>query len=150
MKSEHQQQVEAARILNNNYEIFKVTDYMDENQQKLSLNELSRICHEENKQWWLDLETGKPKERNIGELLMLVTSEIAEAMEGHRKNLKDDKLPHRDMLEVELVDALIRIFDMAGGLDLDLGGAFVEKMAFNKNREDHKKEHRLSENGKKF
>lgn len=90
------------------------------------------------------------KQRNVGELLMLTVSELSEAMEGHRKNLKDDKLPHRSMFEVELADTLIRLLDIAGGMGLDLGGAFAEKMAFNAQRPDHKIEARLGENGKKY
>ena len=39
---------------------------------------------------------------------MLTISEIAEAMEGERKNLMDDHLPHRKMAEVEIADAYIR------------------------------------------
>ena len=114
------------------------------------INALVDVTHEANKKWWLNLEDGTPKERNVPEMLMLIVSELAEAMEGHRKNLKDDKLPHRDMLEVELVDALIRLFDLAGGLKLDLGGAYVEKMKYNESREDHKREARLAEGGKKY
>jgi len=79
-----------------------------------SLNVLSDHCHAANIQWWKDLTTGERLNRNKGELLMLIVSEIAEAMEGERKNLQDDKLPHRRMAEVELADALIRIFDYAG------------------------------------
>lgn len=100
--------------------------------------------------WWTDLDTGKPKERNIGELLCLIHSEISEAMEGHRKNLMDDKLPHRSMLEVELADAVIRIADLAGKLELDVGGAIAEKMAFNAIRPDHKIETRKLADGKKY
>jgi len=81
---------------------------------------------------------------------MLIVSEIAEAMEGERKNLMDDKLPHRKMAEVELADALIRIFDYAGAFNLDIGGALVEKTAYNAVRADHTTEERLKENGKKF
>lgn len=114
------------------------------------LNHLSDICHEANKNWWLNPATGKPITRNKGELLMLIVSEIAEAMEGERKGLMDDKLPHRFMAEVELADALIRIFDYAAGHGYDLGGAFVEKMAYNATRKDHTHEERLKENGKKF
>lgn len=119
-------------------------------EQANSINGLCTLVHEANKKWWLDLQTGKPIERNIGELLMLTVSELSEAMEGHRKNLKDDKLQHRKMFEVELADAIIRIFDIAGGMRLDLGGAFTEKMAYNAMREDHKPEHRKSEHGKKY
>ena len=82
--------------------------------------------------------------------LCLSHSELSEAMEGHRKNLKDDKLPHRSMLEVELADAVIRVFDLAGALNLDLGGAIAEKLAYNTRRPDHKPENRIKENGKSY
>lgn len=76
--------------------------------------------------WWSDLATGQPKERNVGELLMLCVSEIAEAAEGAAFKLKDDKLPHLDMLDVELADMAIRIFDVAGGHKLELAAAISE------------------------
>lgn len=62
----------------------------------------------------------------------------------------DDKLQHRMMFEVELADALIRIFDIGGGLGLDLEGAYQEKMAYNARRADNKIEHRLADGGKKY
>ncbi len=132
------------------------------------LNKLSARCHEANKKWWLDLSKPcdcppfsascpkckgagyPPKERNVGELLMLCVSELAEAMEGHRKDLPDDKLPHRTMFEVELADCLIRIFDIAGGYNLDLAGAFEEKMDYNTKRKDHTIAARLEAGGKKY
>lgn len=107
-------------------------------------------CHGRSKAagWWNDLETGEPLVRNKGEQLMLIVSEVAEAMEGERKNLMDDKLPHRPMAEVELADALIRIFDYAGGHKYDVAGAMIEKMEYNKVRPDHQIENRKEENGK--
>lgn len=145
--------------------------------ERVTINSLCDEVHEANKKWWVCLECDpdgfteataygigpfkvriqcpkcngtKRLTRNVGELLMLTVSELSEAMEGHRKNLMDDKLPHRKMFEVELADAIIRIFDISGGLGLDLGGAFVEKMAYNAVREDHTLKARMGENGKKY
>lgn len=114
------------------------------------INVLAKQVHEANKKWWIDPHTLEKKERNVGEMLMLCVSELAEALEGHRKNLMDDKLPHRKMLEVELVDCLIRILDMGHGLELDLGGAYEEKMRYNAEREDHKLEFRAKPGGKAY
>jgi len=126
----------------------------DENMTSEAEEAINFMCseiHELNKTWWIDIETGKPLENiNIGEKMMLIVSEIAEAMEGHRKNLLDEHLPERLMVEVELADAVIRIFDLCGYLKLDLGGALVEKLNYNKTREDHKIENRLKDHGKKY
>ena len=108
--------------------------------------------------WWTDLKTGEnltskpgePVKISIPEKLCLIHSEVSEALEGARKNLMDDHLPLRTSLEVELADAVIRCFDLAGGLGLDLGGAIAEKLFYNANRADHKPENRLKENGKQF
>lgn len=116
----------------------------------MNLNDLSEAVHAANIRWWQDPKTGLPIQRNKGELIALIHSELSEALEGERKNLNDDKLPHRKMAEVELVDALIRIFDYAGGFGYDLQGAFDEKMAYNAKRIDHSHEARLAENGKRF
>jgi hypothetical protein len=114
------------------------------------LNNFATLCREANDKWWRDPATGEPITRNHGELFMLMVSEIAEAMEGDRKNLMDDHLPHRPMAEVELVDALIRIFDYCGEFFPDMGTTFMEKMAYNSCRKDHTAEERLKEHGKRF
>lgn len=115
-----------------------------------NLNGYAAQCHEDNIKWWQDLETKSPITRNKGELIALMHSELSECLEGERKNLMDDKLPHRRMAEVELVDTLIRIFDYAGAFSYDLQGAYEEKRAFNKTRENHKHEARIIADGKQF
>ena len=54
------------------------------------------------------------------------------------------------MREVELADAVIRIFDLAGAYNMDLGGAIVEKMAFNAFRPDHQAAARAAVSGKSY
>lgn len=129
---------------------------------------LQTVCHNASKNagWWEHNKTGlnliqvinSPQDELqkllgsaiVAQKICLSHSELSEGMEGHRKGLPDDKLPHRSMLEVELADAVIRICDLAGALNLDLGGAIAEKLAFNAIRPDHKKEARESAGGKAY
>lgn len=115
-----------------------------------NLNELAKIVHQANMKWWQDPATGLPINRNKGELIALMHSELSEALEGERKNLPDDHLPQFRMAEVELVDVIIRVLDYAGAYGYDLDAAFKAKMAYNAVREDHKHEARLVAGGKQF
>ncbi len=109
------------------------------------LNESAKVIFENNKEkgFW-DFE------RNVGEMLMLITSELGEAMEAHRKGRFTSDIAKRDYpgdyknwfeenvkdtFEDELADAVIRILDMAGGLDIDLVGHINAKVEYNKTRE---------------
>lgn len=87
---------------------------------------------------------------NIAEKICLIHSEASEMMEGDRKNLMDDHLKHRKMVEVEAADLVIRAFDLAGYMNFDLGATVVEKLAYNQSRADHKRENRAKDDGKKY
>lgn len=117
---------------------------------RLHVANLVQTCTRANERWWQDPHTGQRVERNVGELLMLMVSELAEAMEGHRKDLMDTHLKHRKMIEVELADCLIRICDTAGQMKLDLGGAVAEKLEYNAKRADHTFEARRAPGGKRY
>jgi len=112
------------------------------------------------KGWYRDPRTGRKKDRNIMEMLMLIVSEISEGAEGWRKDLADTHLPNHKMLTVEGADTLVRIFDLFGYIrnnpdkfpeyaGLDLGRAFCEKVIYNGSRADHKLENRAQSGGKK-
>ena len=55
-----------------------------------------------------------------------------------------------DINQWRVADAVVRIFDLAGAYNLDLAGAIVEKMAYNAQRADHKRDARDSVGGKRY
>lgn len=92
---------------------------------KNKLNKLAERVHQANINWWRDINTGEPIKRNKGELLGLVHSEISEAYEGIvMGGIMDDKLPHRKMEHVEIVDAFIRLLDYVGGFGYNIQKAY--------------------------
>ncbi len=87
-----------------------------------SLNELSRLCHRVavEKGFW-------DEKRNIGEALMLIVTELAEAMEAHRVQ---DEANFRE----EIADSFIRLLDLCGGLGIDIEEEIHKKSLKNKQR----------------
>jgi len=78
--------------------------------------------------WW---ENPRP----VGEVLMLMVTELAEAMEAYRSgNPESEKIPGFSQMEEELADVVIRLLDFAGGESLDIEGALLAKMAYNEKR----------------
>ena len=97
--------------------------------------------------------------RNIGEMLMLIVSEVGEALESHRKDMFSNKEIVRccfedikcmelsddacrpsfescikDTFEDEIADVFIRLFDLCGYLNIDIEKHIKLKMAYNKTR----------------
>lgn len=113
------------------------------------INELSEEIHKNN------IDKGfYEEEKNIGEMLALVHSEVSEALEADRKDRfspkfikdindsEDDnvfsdefKLHVKDTFEDELADVMIRIMDLAKHKDVDLEQHIKAKMRFNSLRE---------------
>lgn len=75
------------------------------------------------------------KDKNAGECIALMHSELSEALEGIRKN-------NWENVAEELADAVIRIMDFCEAHKICLQGAIEKKMFFNLTRQ-HK-------HGKKF
>lgn len=99
-------------------------------------------------------------ERNVPEMLMLIVSEVAEALEALRKDKRTDpfiaELSYNDIpdlndenkelwkksfedsikstFEDEIADVAIRLFDLCGGLNIDLEKHIEMKMKYNSMR----------------
>lgn len=104
------------------------------NKANKTISEWTKEVHENAKAhgWW-------ENPRREGELLMLVTSEVAEAFEeirnGHAMTetyySEDGKM---EGVPSELADIVIRIMDLCGYYGVDLEAAIAEKHAYNVTR----------------
>ena len=88
----------------------------------VSIADLTRDIHANAKAhgWWDEL-------RGVPELLCLVHSEVSEALEAYRNHDKEN-------FAEELADVVIRIFDMAEGLGVDIQAEVLKKHDINKQR----------------
>lgn len=105
--------------------------------------------------WHNDIHTGEPRTAEQNDALFptriaLCHSELSEALEGHRRDLEDEHIAGRLSSEIELADAVIRIFDLAGAMGYELGSAIEAKLAYNAQRVDHRHAHRVTKGGKKY
>jgi NTP pyrophosphatase (non-canonical NTP hydrolase) len=104
----------------------------------MQLDEITKIVHDNAvaKGWWDD--TPEFPLRSDGDCLMLMVTELAEAME----ELRDGHAPHEiyfkgdkpEGVPVELADTIIRICDFAGRHGIKLDEAVALKMKYNETR----------------
>lgn len=117
----------------------------------LTLDDINSLRNVQNKLYGQAKEMGwHSKPREIGTMIALCHSELSEALEGARKDLMDDHLTNRKMVEVELADCVIRIFDLAGREGFDIASAIAEKHNYNAKRSDHQLKNRMADGGKSF
>ena len=101
------------------------------------MNLRSQQIHE-----WAKRKGFWPEDRpwNFGEKIALIHSELSEALEKQRAvdldmpDPPDEHCPKFGGIAIELADAVIRIMDLAGAMQINLGDAIEAKMAFNENR----------------
>ncbi|MDY6957775.1 MAG: MazG-like family protein [Halobacteriota archaeon] len=88
----------------------------------MEFESLAKEIHENavNHGWW-------DSPRTVPELLCLVHSEVSEALEAHRNHDKEN-------FAEELADIIIRVFDMAVGLGIDIQEEVIKKHLVNVQR----------------
>lgn len=98
-----------------------------------TLDELKSEIEEwaKEKGWW------SPAGRNPLELLMLITTELAECAEAYRNGNPSCEKPgseYYSQAEEELADVIIRVLHMAAEFNMDISGAVLAKMEYNRTR----------------
>lgn len=116
---------------------YKVQENLSEVRFDIKTLHLNKMAKEINsvaisKGWW-------DNERRFGEIIALIHSELSEALEDFRSGMAYTQIERNDDgkltgIPIELADAIIRILDFCGRFDIDIAGAVLRKMEYNKTR----------------
>lgn len=100
----------------------------------IDLNEIANVIHQG------ILKKGF-KEKTFTEALLLIVSEVSEATEEYRngKGINEtyynpEKPTKPEGIPSELIDIVIRVFDLCAEYDIDIDSMIQEKMAYNESR----------------
>lgn len=125
----------------------------------MNLTQLSKEIYEENKTRGFDVA-----KENLGQTLMLIVSELSEALEADRKDRSASLRTYldvfdgadrvcetsiefgiakktafevhiKDTFEDEIADAIIRLFDLCGAFNIDIEAHVREKRWYNSTRD---------------
>lgn len=121
----------------------------------IELNKLANEVFKGNKEkgFWDKSSRDVRDEKDVALKLMLITSELGEAMESHRKGYFAEKISFekgikespeefqeffeddiKDTFEDEIADTIIRLLDMCGGYNIDIDFHIKNKLKYNATR----------------
>ena len=99
----------------------------------VDINDISKTIHTVavDKGWW-------DTPRSFGDVMMMIVTECAEAVEHYREGKELNKLWYEDTkpdgVPAEMADIIIRVLDACVQYDINIEESLVEKVRYNESR----------------